>query len=209
MDCKVFVIVDFDNFFPRPIPEIPINKIEFLFKEIVRDIITNVHNVQNIIIRIIVFCFFNFRQKGKAKCFAGDVGSIGIAYILLFLIGNLVLATGDVTFLIFLLVYGVDGCLTIVHRILLHENLGEAHRKHVYQLMANELKIGHVKVSSFYALLQLVISLGFVYLCPDTVVAHWIYLISAIIVLALIYVLFKKKYYHLHEEYLASLKNGQ
>lgn len=49
MDCKVFVIVDFDNFFPRPIPEIPINKIEFLFKEIVRDIITNVHNVQNII----------------------------------------------------------------------------------------------------------------------------------------------------------------
>ena len=52
MDCKVFVIVDFDNFFPRPIPEIPINKIEFLFKEIVRDIITNVHNVQNIIIRI-------------------------------------------------------------------------------------------------------------------------------------------------------------
>ena len=52
MDCKVFVIVDFDNFFPRPIPEIPINKIEFLFKEIVRDIITNVHNVQNIIIHL-------------------------------------------------------------------------------------------------------------------------------------------------------------
>lgn len=165
--------------------------------------------IVTVVLADIVFCFFNFRQKGKAKCFAGDVGSIGIAYILLFLIGNLVLATGDVTFLIFLLVYGVDGCLTIVHRILLHENLGEAHRKHVYQLMANELKIGHVKVSSFYALLQLVISLGFVYLCPDTVVAHWIYLISAIIVLALIYVLFKKKYYHLHEEYLASLKNGQ
>ena len=55
MDCKVFVIVDFDNFFPRPIPEIPINKIEFLFKEIVRDIITNVHNVQNIIIRIDIY----------------------------------------------------------------------------------------------------------------------------------------------------------
>ena len=165
--------------------------------------------IVTVVLADIVFCFFNFRQKGKAICFAGDVGAIGIAYILLFLIGNLVLATGDVTFLIFLLVYGVDGCLTIVHRILLHENLGEAHRKHVYQLMANELKIGHVKVSSFYALLQLVISLGFVYLCPDTVVAHWIYLISAIIVLALIYVLFKKKYYHLHEEYLASLKNGQ
>lgn len=96
--------------------------------------------IVTVVLADIVFCFFNFRQKGKAKCFAGDVGSIGIAYILLFLIGNLVLATGDVTFLIFLLVYGVDGCLTIVHRILLHENLGEAHRKHVYQLMANELR---------------------------------------------------------------------
>ena len=100
----------------------------------------------------VVFCFFNFRPKGRAKCFAGDVGSIGVAYILLFLIGALILATGDITWLIFLLVYGVDGCLTIGHRIMLHENLGEAHRKHAYQLMANELSIGHVKVASFYAL---------------------------------------------------------
>ena len=162
----------------------------------------------------LVFCCFNFRPKGKAKCFAGDVGSIGVAYILLFLIGSLILATGDVTYLIFLLVYGVDGCLTIVHRILLHENLGEAHRKHAYQLMANELKIGHVKVASFYALLQLAVSLGFIYLCPalssatglSLVACHWIYLASALALLSLAYVLFKKKYYHLHEEYLASLK---
>ena len=162
----------------------------------------------------LVFCFFNFRPKGKAKCFAGDVGSIGVAYILLFLIGSLILATGDVTYLIFLLVYGVDGCLTIVHRILLHENLGEAHRKHAYQLMANELGIGHVKVASFYALLQLAISLGFVYLCPvlarasgmGLVAWHWIYLAVALVVLAVAYVLFMKKFYHLHEEYLASLK---
>ena len=162
----------------------------------------------------IVFCCFNFRPKGKAKCFAGDVGSIGVAYILLFLIGSLILATGDVTYLILLLVYGVDGCLTICHRILLHENLGEAHRKHAYQLMANELRIGHVKVASFYALLQLAVSLGFIYLCPalasatgvSLVAWHWIYLAAALALLALAYVLFKKKYYHLHEEYLASLK---
>ena len=162
----------------------------------------------------LVFCCFNFRPKGKAKCFAGDVGSIGVAYILLFLIGSLILATGDVTYLIFLLVYGVDGCLTIVHRILLHENLGEAHRKHAYQLMANELKIGHVKVASLYALLQLAVSLGFIYLCPmlstatelSLVAWHWIYLAAALALLSLAYVLFKKKYYHLHEKYLATLK---
>lgn len=159
------------------------------------------------IIGVLVFCIFNFRPKGKAKCFAGDVGSISIAFIMLYAIGRLVVQTQDITYLIFLLVYGIDGCLTIVHRIMLHENLGEAHRKHAYQLMANELKIGHVKVSSLYMLLQLVVSLGFIYLCPSSVAAHWGYLIGTAVVLGVAYVLFKKKYYHLHEEYLNSLKN--
>ena len=154
----------------------------------------------------LVFCFFNFRPRGKAKCFAGDVGSVGVAYILLFMIGSLVMATGDITYLIFLLVYGVDGCLTIIHRIMLHENLGQAHRKHAYQLMANELKMSHITVSLLYACLQLAISLVFIYLVPDTVFAHWVYMIGMILVLSAAYVLFMKKYYHLHEEYLASLK---
>ena len=162
--------------------------------------------VVTVVLADVVFCLFNFRPKGKAKCFAGDVGSIGIAFILLFLIGRLVMLTGDVTYLIFLLVYGVDGCLTICHRIMLHENLGEAHRKHAFQLMANELKIGHVTVSLIYMALQMAVSLGFIYLCPDTTAAHWGYLAIALAVLAIAYILFKKKYYHLHEEYLASLK---
>lgn len=125
---------------------------------------------------------------------------------MLFLLGRVILATEDITWLIFLLVYGVDGCLTIVHRIMLHENLGEAHRKHAYQIMANELKIGHVKVALLYVGLQLVISLGFIYICPDTVLAHWAYLAGVLMVLAVAYVLFMKKYYHLHEAYLATLK---
>ena len=157
------------------------------------------------ILSVLVFCIFNFRPKGKAKCFAGDVGSIGIAFIMLFLIGKVIIATGDLTYLIFLLVYGVDGVLTICHRIMLHENLGEAHRKHAYQLMCNELKIGHVKVSLLYMAMQLVVSLGFIYVCPNNVLCHWMYLIGAFIVLAVAYVLFKKKYYNLNEEYLASL----
>ena len=162
--------------------------------------------VVTVILADVVFCLFNFRPKGKAKCFAGDVGSIGIAFILLFMIGQLIMKTGDVTYLVFLLVYGVDGCLTIIHRIMLHENLGEAHRKHAYQLMANELKIGHVKVSLLYMGLQLMVSLGFVFIVPDTVLAHWIYFIGAIIVLAIAYVMFMKKYYHLHQAYLDEIK---
>ncbi len=155
----------------------------------------------------IIFCFFNFRPKGKAKCFAGDVGSISVAYILLFMIGSLIIFTKDVTYLIFLLVYGVDGCLTIIHRLMLHENILEPHRKHAYQLMANELKISHVNVSAFYACLQLIISLGFVLLCPNTLVAHWIYLLCTIVIISLAYLLFMKKYYHLHKEHLVSLSN--
>ena len=154
----------------------------------------------------LVFCFFNFRPRGKAKCFAGDVGSVGVAYILLFMIGCLVMATGDVTYLIFLLVYGIDGFLTICHRIMLHENLGQAHRKHAYQLMANELKMSHITVSLLYACLQLAISLGFIYLIPNTIVAHWIYLIVVGLVLAVGYILFMRKYYYLHEQYLKSLE---
>ncbi len=159
------------------------------------------------IIGVLVFCIFNFRPKGKAKCFAGDVGSIGIAFIMLFAIGKLILQTNDITWLAFLIVYGIDGCCTIIHRIMLHENLGEAHRKHAYQLMANELKMNHVVVSLIYMGLQLVISLVMVCMIPDTPLAHWIYLVGVGVVLALAYLLFMKKYYHLHEEYLEKLKS--
>ena len=152
----------------------------------------------------LVFCFFNFRTK--AKCFAGDVGSIGMALIMVFCLGRLMYVTGDITWIEFYLLYGVDGVLTICHRIMLHENLGQAHRKHVFQLMANELKIPHVVVSSIYMVLQLAFSLVAIYVVPDTMAAHWIYLIVSGALVTLAYILFKMKYYHLHEEYLASLK---
>ena len=153
---------------------------------------------------LLVFCFYNYRTK--AKCFAGDVGSIGMALILVFCIGRLMYATGDVTWIVLFLIYGVDGVLTICHRIMLHENLGQAHRKHAYQLMANELKIPHVVVSSIYMVLQLAVSLIAIYVIPDTIVAHWTYLLGSAALMGLSYILFKMKYYHLHEEYLASLR---
>ena len=197
---------------------VPLGLLNMNYQELAMNLATNCSSVFSsdgvfvdqslivaVIIAVVVFCIFNFRPKGKAKCFAGDVGSIGIAFIMLFLLGNVIIKTEDITWLIFLLVYGVDGCLTIVHRIMLHENLGEAHRKHAYQIMANELKIGHVKVTLLYMAMQLAVSLGFIYLCPNTPLCHWMYLIGALAVLAIAYVLFMKKYYHLHEEYLRML----
>ncbi len=155
----------------------------------------------------IVFCFFNFRPKNRAKCFAGDVGSISIAFIILFVLGGIIVKTGDITYLVLLIVYGVDACLTICHRIILHENLGQAHRKHAYQLMANELGMSHITISLLYMGLQLLISIAFIYLVPDNALAHWVYLVITLIVLALAYFLFMKRFYYLHEEYLKSIEN--
>lgn len=165
----------------------------------------SLHNVM--VIALLIFCFFNFRPRGRARCFAGDVGSIGIAFISVFAVGRLIISKGDMSWLAFLLVYGVDGCMTIVHRIMLHENLGVAHRKHAYQIMANELGMSHLTVSLIYMGLQLAVSAAMIYLVPDTKSAHWIYLGSVSVVLVIAYVLFMKKYYHLHEEYLASLSD--
>jgi len=94
---------------------------------------------------VLVFNFFNFRKK--AKCFAGDVGSVSIAFVILFLIGKLIIRTENFSWIVLLVVYGVDSVLTIIHRLMLHENIGLPHRKHLYQLMANELEIPHVMVS--------------------------------------------------------------
>ena len=148
---------------------------------------------------LLVFCFFNFRKK--AKCFAGDVGSISIAFIVLFALGKLIITTGDFAYIVLLAVYGADTVLTICHRIQLHEKLGEAHRTHAFQIMANELKMPHVTVSSLYMALQLVISAGVIYLPIN----HYLYLGIVILLLATGYLLFMKKYYHLHEEYLKRL----
>lgn len=153
---------------------------------------------------VLVFCFFNYRTK--AKCFAGDVGSIGMALMLVFCIGRLMYVTGDVTWIVLYLIYGADGMMTMAHRILLHENLGKAHRKHVYQLMSNELGMKHVVVSSIYMVLQLIISLVAIYVIPDTPTAHWTYMIGMSIIMGLSYIVFMKKYYHLHEEYLEKVK---
>ena len=150
--------------------------------------------IYTVILSVLVFCFFNFRKK--AKCFAGDVGSVSIAFVLLFLIGRLVMVTEDLSWIVLLVVYGVDSVLTIVHRLMLHENIGLPHRKHLYQLMANELKIPHVAVSLVYMAVQALAVAGYLYF---RTAGYW-YLGACILVLALIYVWFMRKYFHLHVE---------
>lgn len=145
-----------------------------------------------VFIALLVFNFFNFRIK--AKCFAGDVGAVSAAFILIFMLGLLIVKTGDFSYIAFLLVYGVDSVLTIIHRILLKENITEPHRKHLYQLLSNEMKVPQLLVSSIYAVLQLLISFGFIVFHS---VSLW-YLVTAAALLTVVYVIIKRKYFHLH-----------
>ena len=108
------------------------------------------------VLACLVFLFFNFRKK--AKCFMGDIGSMGIAFWVVALIGLLMMKTGEIKWILFLAVYGVEVISTILERLKLKENIFEAHRRHLYQLLANEKKISHLKVSALYAVVQLIVN---------------------------------------------------
>lgn len=109
------------------------------------------------ILASLVFLFFNFRKK--AKCFLGDIGSLGIAFWVTALLGLLIIKTGSYKWVLFLGVYGVETILTIMERIKLKENIFNAHRRHLYQLFANDKKISHLIISSVYAAIQIVINI--------------------------------------------------
>jgi UDP-N-acetylmuramyl pentapeptide phosphotransferase/UDP-N-acetylglucosamine-1-phosphate transferase len=114
------------------------------------------------ILASLVFLFFNFRKK--AKCFAGDVGSVTIAFWIAFLLLKLILMTQNYAYVLFLAVYGVDTVLTILHRLKLKQNIFDAHRLHFYQILANEQKWPQLLVSAVYAILQLCIIVVVIYL---------------------------------------------
>ena len=149
--------------------------------------------IYTMICSVLVFDFFNFRKR--AKCFAGDVGSVSIAFVVLFLIGSLIFQTKDFSWLVLLVVYGVDSVLTIVHRLLLHENIGLPHRKHLYQIMANELKISHVTVSLTYMFVQAMVVVGYLVLREH----GYYYLLGIILLLGMLYLLFMKRFFYLHK----------
>jgi UDP-N-acetylmuramyl pentapeptide phosphotransferase/UDP-N-acetylglucosamine-1-phosphate transferase len=109
--------------------------------------------IRYIILSILVFLIFNFRKR--ALMFAGDIGSISIAYLMIYFLLQWYLASDNWTIILFLVVYGMDSFLTLGHRLLLKENIGLPHRTHLYQIIANQLKKDHVLISLIYGVLQL------------------------------------------------------
>jgi UDP-N-acetylmuramyl pentapeptide phosphotransferase/UDP-N-acetylglucosamine-1-phosphate transferase len=141
----------------------------------------------------LVFLFFNYRKK--AKCFAGDVGSIAIAFWIIYLVLKLVLVTNSLIWLLFLAIYGVDAICTIIHRLYLKQNIFEAHRLHLYQVLSNEYKIQHRLVSLYYALVQIAVSalVIFFYQKVEDIFLFMIIIVPLLFVYTLKFYLLSKK----------------
>jgi len=147
-------------------------------------------------IAVAVFAFFNYRQR--AKCFAGDVGSTSIAFIIIFLLAILILHTGNPIYLLFLTVYGLDAVWTIVRRVMKGENISQAHRSHLYQYLVNEHKVNKLLVSGAYGVVQLLIGLGVIAATAWTPENQWLFALLLLLVGSVLYLIIKgrliKKY---------------
>lgn len=139
---------------------------------------------------VLVFTFFNFRTK--AKCFAGDVGSVAIAYILLFALGALILKTGNLIYILFLSIYGIDAVWTIIRRLTLKENIFEAHRSHLYQYMGNEAGINKLLISFLYGITQFGIGLAVIEFSNKSYDIQIYFSLGLLFVLSLAYLILKR-----------------
>jgi UDP-N-acetylmuramyl pentapeptide phosphotransferase/UDP-N-acetylglucosamine-1-phosphate transferase len=146
--------------------------------------------INTAILACLVFLFFNFRKR--ARCFAGDVGSLGISFWIVTLLLQLMLASESFIWIFFLSVYGVDCICTIFHRIYLKQNIFKAHRLHFYQVLSNEWGISHLKVATGYAGVQLLTCSTIFYFHKHYNNWSWIIGILIVILLSIIY-LFKFK----------------
>jgi len=114
-----------------------------------------------LIVSVFVFLYYNFRTR--AVCFAGDVGSVTIAFIQVFFLLQLIMATNNFLWVIMFLVYGIDSVVTILYRLKRRENIFKPHRTHLYQYLANEMKWPHQAVSFAYAFIQGVLNFVVIY----------------------------------------------
>ncbi len=103
-------------------------------------------------VSVLAFGFFNFRKK--ALMFAGDIGTMSIASVLLYLMIYFSLQLNSPALLIIVTVYGIDSAMTIIRRIFKKENISQAHREHLYQKMVDKLEFSHLSVSILYVLIQ-------------------------------------------------------
>lgn len=142
--------------------------------------------IKYITLAILVFLIFNYRKK--AFMFAGDIGSISLAYLIIYFLVQWYLASQNWTIILFLLVYGADSFITLGQRLVRGENVALPHRTHLYQVFANQLKKDHVLISLVYALLQLTFNMFFFIFpqsYPSSLIAILILIVSGALYLGI------------------------
>ena len=122
------------------------------------------------IISIIIFGFYNFRKK--ALFFAGDVGSISMAIIVVFLTLYFSFTLESPIILLLISVYLTDGIITIINRLLKKENIFKPHKTHLYQLLTQKTKLTHLQVSLVYSLLQLILIAPIIFLLKESITSQ-------------------------------------
>jgi UDP-GlcNAc:undecaprenyl-phosphate GlcNAc-1-phosphate transferase len=143
---------------------------------------TNPDLLLTAIIAVTVFNIFNFRKK--AKCFAGDVGSVSLGFIIVYFILALILKTNNFNYILLLLIYGLDVVSTIIFRLIRRENVMEPHRSHFYQYLYNERKIPQVIISIIYMMMQLLVNILVVYTHIESI---WI-MLAVLLVSGIVFV---------------------
>ena len=103
----------------------------------------------------------------KARVFMGDVGSVMLGFVYAGLVVGLSYSLNDFMVLCaFLFPFYADELTTLYVRIKgerhsrLMDRLMKPHRRHLYQLLANEMGVAHWKVSAGYGALQLMVGIG-------------------------------------------------
>lgn len=115
-----------------------------------------------LILSALIFSFYNARYR--AITFAGDVGSVSMAFLLAWFMISLIVKTGRVEYILFFVIYGIDSVFTILFRLLRHENIFLAHRTHLFQYLSNEIKWPQILVSGIFSALQLLVNVITIFL---------------------------------------------
>jgi len=117
---------------------------------------------------ILVCCVIIFSSLGflpfnfpRAWVFMGDVGSIFLGFVFSCMVIIFTHSiTGFIVLCSFLLPFYIDELSTLFIRIKDKDTLSMPHRKHLYQLLVNELKISHWKISLTFALMQIIVGIS-------------------------------------------------
>lgn len=133
-----------------------------------------------LVIGVVIFSFFNVRKRALA--FAGDVGSVSMAFLLGGIMLSLILNTGRFEYILFFAVYAADSVFTIFYRLIKSENIFEPHRTHLYQYLSNELQMSQIIVSLGYAVIQLLINILTIWLIATGIMNLGLFVLATLFI---------------------------